>query len=105
MLLNGFITMPSSNKLCAFASRPSRITYRYARWTYGFATTWRVRARARTPQVWPIYDTVLYAYVPTVLRPLFNSFMSILWGGYLSHVSQPHEEEKTADDDNPDAPE
>lgn len=44
-------------------------------------------------QVWPIYDMILYAYVPTAHRPLFNSFMSILWGGYLSHVSQPAEAE------------
>lgn len=34
---------------------------------------------------------ILYAYVPTAHRPLFNSFMSIAWGGYLSHVSQPHD--------------
>lgn len=31
--------------------------------------------------VWPIYDTILYAYVPASHRPLFNTFMSILWGG------------------------
>ena len=46
---------------------------------------------AASSQVWPIYDMILYAYVPTAHRPLFNSFMSIAWGGYLSHVSQPHE--------------
>ncbi|CAM9663130.1 unnamed protein product, partial [Ectocarpus sp. 12 AP-2014] len=40
----------------------------------------------RSLQVWPIYDMILYAYVPTAHRPLFNSFMSIAWGGYLSHV-------------------
>jgi len=39
-------------------------------------------------QVWPLYDTLLYAYIPAVKRPLFNTFMSILWGGYLSHISQ-----------------
>lgn len=39
-------------------------------------------------QVWPIYDTVLYAYVPASHRPLFNTFMSIVWGGYLSSLSQ-----------------
>ena len=38
--------------------------------------------------VWPVYDTILYAYVPASHRPLFNTFMSILWGGYLSHISQ-----------------
>jgi len=42
----------------------------------------------RALQVWPLYDTLLYAYVPAVQRPLFNTFMSILWGGYLSHISQ-----------------
>ena len=42
----------------------------------------------RSLQVWPIYDTILYAYVPVTHRPLFNTFMSILWGGYLSSVSQ-----------------
>ncbi|CAM9442754.1 unnamed protein product [Pylaiella littoralis] len=54
-----------------------------------FFLTW-----LRSLQVWPIYDMILYAYVPTAHRPLFNSFMSIVWGGYLSHVSQPHEEEE-----------
>lgn len=49
-------------------------------------------------QVWPIYDMILYAYVPTAHRPLFNSFMSIAWGGYLSHVSQPHEEDEHGED-------
>ncbi|CAM9450922.1 unnamed protein product [Chrysoparadoxa australica] len=39
-------------------------------------------------QVWPVYDCILYAYVPTSHRPLFNTFMSIAWGGYLSHISQ-----------------
>ena len=48
-----------------------------------FVLTW-----LRSLQVWPIYDTVLYAYVPASHRPLFNTFMSILWGGYLSHISQ-----------------
>jgi len=48
-----------------------------------FLLTW-----LRSLQVWPIYDTVLYAYVPASHRPLFNTFMSILWGGYLSHISQ-----------------
>ena len=33
------------------------------------------------PAVWPVYDTLLYAYVPASHRPLFNTFMSILWGG------------------------
>ncbi|CAM9991072.1 unnamed protein product [Choristocarpus tenellus] len=37
---------------------------------------------------------ILYAYVPTAHRPLFNSFMSIAWGGYLSHVSQPVPEDE-----------
>ena len=46
-----------------------------------------------TKQVWPLYDTILYAYVPTAHRPLFNAFMSIAWGGYLSHISQPEVEE------------
>jgi hypothetical protein len=48
-----------------------------------FLLTW-----LRSLQVWPIYDTVLYAYVPPSHRPLFNTFMSLLWGGYLSAISQ-----------------
>ncbi len=52
-------------------------------------------------QVWPIYDMILYAYVPTAHRPLFNSFMSIAWGGYLSHVSQPHEGEEEGEEEVP----
>ena len=40
-------------------------------------------------QLWPIYDTLGYAFIPTAVRPLFNSFMSIAWGGYLSAISQP----------------
>ncbi|CAN0046184.1 unnamed protein product [Hapterophycus canaliculatus] len=58
----------------------------WARMQDSFFLTW-----LRSLQVWPIYDMILYAYVPTAHRPLFNSFMSIAWGGYLSHVSQPHE--------------
>lgn len=58
------------------------------------------RSPASPYQVWPIYDMLLYAYVPTAHRPLFNSFMSIAWGGYLSHVSQPHEgDHEDGDDD------
>ena len=53
-----------------------------------FMLTW-----LRSLQIWPIYDTVLYAYVPVTHRPLFNTFMSILWGGYLSSISQPEAEE------------
>eukprot|EP00903_Cladosiphon_okamuranus_P019415 g17851.t1 len=52
-----------------------------ARLQDSFFLTW-----LRSLQVWPIYDMILYAYVPTAHRPLFNSFMSIAWGGYLSHV-------------------
>ncbi|CAM9410214.1 unnamed protein product, partial [Phaeothamnion confervicola] len=42
----------------------------------------------RSLQVWPLYDTIMYAYIPTDHRPLLNAFMSIAWGGYLSHISQ-----------------
>ncbi|KAG5183550.1 protein required for ethanol metabolism [Tribonema minus] len=49
-----------------------------------FMLTW-----LRSLQVWPLYDTFAYAYIPTDHRPLFNTFMSIAWGGYLSHISQP----------------
>lgn len=53
-----------------------------------FLLTW-----LRSLQVWPVYDTILYAYVPASHRPLFNTFMSIAWGGYLSSISQPAAEE------------
>ena len=53
-----------------------------------FMLTW-----LRSLQIWPIYDTALYAYVPVTHRPLFNTFMSILWGGYLSSISQPDSED------------
>lgn len=53
-----------------------------------FLLTW-----LRSLQVWPVYDTILYAYVPASHRPLFNTFMSIAWGGYLSSISQPVVEE------------
>ncbi|CAN0035615.1 unnamed protein product [Heterosigma akashiwo] len=42
----------------------------------------------RALQVWPIYDTLLYAFVDVNRRPLLNTFMSILWGGYLSSIAQ-----------------
>jgi hypothetical protein len=55
-----------------------------------FLLTW-----LRSLQIWPIYDTLLYAYVPTNQRVLWNSIMSLAWGGYLSSMSQ--EESLVAD--------
>mmetsp|Transcript_17663 Transcript_17663/g.25020 ORF Transcript_17663/g.25020 Transcript_17663/m.25020 type:complete len:365 (-) Transcript_17663:1409-2503(-) len=55
-----------------------------------FLLTW-----FRSLQIWPLYDTFGYAYLNSDIRPLYNSFMSIAWGGYLSSISQP----ETADEE------